>query len=455
MQEANSSLGNSTQGPSLERRLNLLDSAAIVVGCIIGTGVFLKTTVMAQQCGSMFLVLCAWFVAGLLSVAGALTYAELGSLYGEAGGEYIYLKKSYPGLWGYLYGWMRFFIASPGSIASYAVGAATFLSSVINVELFGGQKYFAVFLIIIFSLINCLNVVVGGKLQTLMTILKVGIIGFVIGGVFTSGTQPHLIGANDPNIIPSWSSFGAAVLAALWAFDGWNNLPMIAGEVKNPERNIPLSLLLGVGVVFVIYSLVNVAYFYAVPFAEVLTASSSQYRDALPVATKAVQTFLGPAGITFISIGMFFSAVGGMNGSILTSARVPYAMAHEGQFFKVLAKVHPKTHVPVVSVLVQMGISVILALSGSFDQLTDYVVFSSWLFYALTAAAIFVTRKKETYTRMHYKMFGYPIIPIVFIALAGLLVVNTFYVNPISSLIGVGIIASGIPFYFILHRRNE
>lgn len=437
----------------LERRLSLTDGGAIVIGSIIGTGVFLKTATMAQLCGNIQIVLLAWFVAGVLSFAGALTYAELGSVYNEAGGEYIYLKKSYGGLLSYLYGWMRFFIASPGSIAAYSVGAATFLHSMYDLSNFGGIKAVSVLLIIFFSIINCLAVAIGGKLQTIMTAIKMLSIFLLIGGILflTKEPQIHSATSSAPFNI---NQFGAAVLAALWAFDGWNNLPMVAGEIKNPRKNIPLSLIIGVGAVFVIYALTNFSYFYALPLNEVLSSNSSEFPDALPVATKAANIIFGPIGLSFITIAMFISATGAMNGSVLTSARVPYAMAHEGDFFKFLGKLHPKTHVPVNSVLIQMLLAIILALSGSFDQLTDYVVFASWLFYALTAGVIFMLRKKFHYHEDHYKMFGFPIIPLVFIILAILLLFNTIYMSPKSSFIGLIIILTGVPFYYLFHKKR-
>ncbi len=440
----------------LVRGLGLTDAAAIVVGSIIGTGVFLKTATMANLVGSPSMVLLAWIVAGLLSLTGALAYAELGTLMPNAGGEYVYLKEGYGDFWAFLYGWMRFWIGSPGSIAAYAVGAMTFLSGIVDLAPFGGKAAAAVVVIIAFSSINCMSVAFGGRVQALMTALKlIMIIGISFGIFFfsRSGSTIHF-GESDVAIqgVAGWSAFGSALLAALWAYDGWNNLPMVAGEIKNPQRNIPLSLGLGMLAILAIYGVANVAYFYALPFQEILTSNSSAFPDALPVATKAALTFLGTSGITILSVAFVFSALGAMNGSIMTGARVPYAMAKDGLFFKQLGNVNEKSLVPVVSIIVQGIVSMLLALSGTFDQLTDYVVFSSWIFYAMVTGVVFVLRKRIPDAPRPYKTIGYPVLPIIFIVLGILLLINTVMTSPRESMIGLGFILAGVPVYMIFKK---
>ena len=441
----------------LVRGLGLLDASSLVIGTIIGTGVFLKTAVMAQSVGSPMMVMIAWVVAGLLSLAGALTYAELGSLFPHAGGEYVYLREGYGKLPAFLYGWMRFWIASPGTIAAYAVGAATFLEGFIPLQHLGGRVGVALEMILFFSFLNCLTVSFGGKLQSFMTVLKVLMIVSVTFGIFffsSSGSWVHWSGEGAAKGWQGFEVFGGAILAAMWAYDGWNNLPMVAGEVKNPQRNIPLSLLLGMFVILLVYGAVNLAYFYALPFSEVLNSNSSQFPDALPVATKATQTFLGGFGVKFISIAFVFSAVGAMNGSILTGARVPYAMAADGLFFKQLAKVSAATQVPVWSVLIQGLLACVLAVSGTFDQLTDYVIFASWIFYGTVTSLVFVFRKKLPNAERVYKTWGYPAVPAIFVFLAALLLVNTVVTAPTASLIGLVMILAGVPVYFVFRRRE-
>ena len=442
----------------LVRGLTLTDSIAIVIGTIIGTGVFLKTATMAQTMGNPTWVLIAWVVGGALSLTGALAYAELGSIMPDAGGEYIYLKEGYGELWGFLYGWMRFWIGSPGSIAAYAVGAVTFMSGMVNLDVIGGKAVTAILLITLFSVLNCFSVAFGGRLNSFMTGLKLFIILGITFGIFLFAKDVSWshFGESSPGVegFIGWSAFGSAVLAALWAYDGWNNLSMMAGEIKDAKRNIPLSFGIGLLVILGIYGLTNVAYFYALPFSEILTSNSSAFPDALPVATKAALTFLGTSGVTILSSAFVFSALGAMNGSIMTGARVPYAMANDGLFFRQLGTVNAKSNVPVASIMVQASVSIMLALSGTFDQLTDYVVFSSWIFYAMVTGVVFTMRKRRPDIKREYKTIGYPVLPAIFIVLGVLLLINTVYTSPKSTMIGLGFILAGVPVFYYFKKTQ-
>lgn len=444
---------------SLVRGLSLIDASSIVVGSIIGTGVFLKTATMASLVGSPMMVLLIWVISGALSLAGALAYAELGAMMPDAGGEYVYLKEGYGNLWAFLYGWMRFWIGSPGSIAAYAVGAATFMSGMMDISFLGGKTSAAVIFIIVFSSINCLSVALGGRLNAIMTGLKIAIIVGLTLGIFcfsTTGSFSHFSEVS-PGVhgFAGWSAFGSATLAALWAYDGWNNLPMVAGEIKNPQRNIPLALVSGMLIILAIYLLTNVAYFYALPLVEVISSNSNDFPDALPVATNAALTFMGTSGVSVLSAAFVFSALGAMNGSIMTGARVPYAMAKDGLFFKELSTINEKSLVPVISVIVQGVVSIALALSGTFDQLTDYVVFSSWIFYAMVTGVVFVLRRRKPTADRPYKTVGYPIVPLIFMVLATLLLINTVYTNPTGSGIGLAFILAGVPVYFVFRKMKK
>lgn len=436
--------------------LGLKESIAIVIGTIIGTGVFLKTAIMSNTVDSASVVMLAWVVAGLLSLTGALTYAELGSLFPKAGGEYIYLKEAYGDTMSFLYGWMRFWIGSPGSIAAYAVGSATFLNLILHFENPQMITWIAVGLVTLFSILNCLSVSFGGRLNVIMTALKVLIIFTIIYGVFFLSSHGSEI--NNPMSLDKissewkgWSFFGTAVLAALWAYDGWNNLPMLSAEVKNSSRNVPLALIIGTAAILLIYGLINFSYFYALPFSDILSANSKLNPAALPVAAKAAMTFLGEIGILFLAGAMTLSALGAMNGSILTSSRVPYAMAKDGLFFAKLSELNSNKS-PHYSVIIQGIIAVLLALSGTFDQLTDYVVFAGWLFYGLCGISLWIFRKKLPNAERLYKVWGYPVIPAIFVSCAFLLLLNTIITSPKESFIGLGIIALGWPaykFYFL------
>ncbi|HEY0191730.1 MAG TPA: amino acid permease, partial [Kofleriaceae bacterium] len=341
--------------PTLVRGLGPWASASIVVGTVIGTGVFLKTTVMSQLGGSPLWVLIAWAVAASLSFTGAMTYAELGGMFPSAGGEYVYLRQGYsPGM-AYLYAWNRFWIATPGSVAAYAIGSATFLSSAISLDRFGGIQVVGVGLIVVFTAFNCLTVRSGGALQTVLTVMKlVMMFGLVAGALTTShGSWSHL--REGSGGFPGFGAFGAMVLAALWAYDGWNNLPMVAGEIRDPQRNLPRATIYGMFAVLATYALINLGYFHALPFAEILTASSTDHPGAPAIAAKTARVFLGGPAAALVAVAMTISAISAMNGSILTGARVPYAVAREGLAPDLLARLSASARVPAVAVVVQGG----------------------------------------------------------------------------------------------------
>ena len=440
---------------NLLRSLSLKDAVSLVVGTIIGTGVFLKTAVMSQHLPSPFWVLLAWTAAGFLSLLGALSYAELGSMFPRVGGEYVYLREAYGKLPGFLFGWSRFWIGGPASIAAYGVAAATFASA-----LFGGYSkqtgtVVALSLIAFFTISNCLKVAVGGRIQTALTILKVGMVIGLSLAVFlfsdTATIDHFAIGGEASNNMIN--GFGMAMLAALWAFDGWNNLPMAAGEIENAERSLPRSLILGMALCIVVYALANLAYFYALPFAEVVSSNSRAYPNALPVATKAAQSVFGSLGVSLLSAAFVISALGAMNGAVLTNSRVTYAMARDGLFIRALGTLNSRSHTPVRSILMQGGISAVLALSGSFDQLTDYVVFSAWIFYALTTSSLFVFRKRNIGSAYRVPLF--PWTPIVFILLSICLLINTVISSPQESAIGLLILAAGVPVFYFYERKSR
>ena len=466
-----------TEETQLVRGLTPFHTISLVVGAVIGTGVFLKAAIMAQTLGSPVLVLSAWVVAGMLSLAGALTYGELAALLPRVGGDYVYLREAYGNGPAFLYGWMRFVVASSGSIASLAVGFATFLSALLPLNQvwvthvyrvygqtltwqFGSQQVLAVAVIVFFSAVNCRGVVLVGKIQSFMTVLKLAGIAVIIGGVFLlskTATIAHLAAPAGARPWPGFASFGTAMLAALWAYDSWNQAPMVASEVRQPERTLPFALAAGMVIVLLTYVVANFSYFYAMPFSEVVHANSTLYRTAPPVAAKAAQTFLGTYGAKFVSIVFVVSTLGALNGSVLTFARVPYAMARDGLFFGWFRQVSRSAHVPVVSVTMQGIWASVLAVSGTYDQLTDYVVFASWIFYALAASSVFVLRRKMPRATRPFRTPGYPVLPAVLLLVAGWLVWNTIHTRPLESTVGLGLIVSGIPLYLYFrgHNRNN
>ncbi len=441
--------------PGLVRGLGPWQAAALVVGTIIGTGVFLKAAPMAQLGGSAGWVLVAWAVGGAMSLAGALSFAELGAAFPHAGGEYVFLREAWGRFPAYLYGWTRFWIATPASIAAYAIGASAFLGGVLPVERVG-HEVVAIGLIVVFTALNCLSVRTGGGFAAALTALKVVLILGLAGGALLLAPDVDLgrlgFGGGDGGGFPGWSAMGLMVLAALWAYDGWNNLPMAAGEVRDPGRNLPRAIVLGTVAVLVVYALVNVAYFAVLPFADVASARSDRNPDAPAVAARTAATFLGGSTQALLAAAMTVSALSAMAGSMLTGARVPYAMARDGLAPARLATVSDSARAPVVAVLIQGAWASALATTGRFDQLTNYVVFASWLFYALNAGSVMRLRRRRPDLARPYRVPAYPLVPLVFLLLATLLVVNSVVAAPRASLTGLGLIALGAPVYLLFHR---
>ena len=314
----------------------------------------------------------------------------------------------------------------------------------------------AVSAIFLLSVVNCLAVAFGGKVQSALTILKIGGIAFVVLGIFFFSGSADWSHLKAPAGAPAWSGwalFGTAMLAALWAFDGWNNMPMAAGEVQDPGRNIPRALVGGMLVVLVVYLLANLAYFYALPVEEVVTSNSTRHRAALPVASKAATTFLGESGGKLVALAFVISAFGALNGSILSNARVPYAMARDGLFFSRMGALNEGARVPYLAVLVQAVWSSVLAVSGTFDQLTDSLLFASWIFYGLVTSSVFVLRRRNPDLPRPYRTVGYPVVPAVFVLVSAWLVVNTLIEKRVESVTGLVLILLGLPLYFYFRRK--
>ena len=443
---------------TLVRGLGPWQAASLVVGTIIGTGIFLKTAIMAQTGGSPTWVLAAWATAGALSLFGALTYAELGAMYPQAGGEYVFLRKGYGPFMGYLFAWNRFWIATPGSIAAYAVGTTTFLGGALAIDttelasigplVITQAKLVAIALVVVFTSINCLNVRTGGWLQTVLTAMKVIMIGGLAVGALFFARGGDWSRVSSTGEFPGFSAFGLMVLSALWAYDGWNNLPMAAGEVRDPQRNLPRAIIWGSLAVFAIYALVNIGYFHALPFSQIIATGDAS------IAQKTATTFLGDTAQALLAAAMAISAISAMNGSMLTGARVPYAVACDGLAPRALAKLAPGARVPATSVLVQGGIAILYALTGTFDQLTDAVVFASWLFYGLNAGTVVLLRMREPDRERSFRVPGYPIVPLIFMALALLLLINTIASAPEPSVLGLGTTAVGALVYLVWLRNR-
>ncbi|MFV0389222.1 MAG: APC family permease [Pyrinomonadaceae bacterium] len=465
----------------LIRGLGLLAAISIIIGNVIGTGVFIKARVMTCNVGSPTWVMVAWIGAGLLSLAGALTYAELAAMKPHAGGEYVFLRDAYGRVWSFMYGWMQMVIAKPGSQAAVAVGFAIFANDLLKGSLestlfttsFFGVKYelttfqiIAAGMIVLFTFVNLMSVHVGGWLATIFTIIKIGLVLTVGIGAFlladgsfanfglsgTGGTCEDVAngvkyGAAGFTFV---GGFAAAMLGALWGYDGWNNLTLVAGEVKNPHKNIPLALVGGIITIMLLYVFVHIAYYY------VLTPQTiASIPKTGSVAAEVATRFLGAGALALMSAGLMASSAGTLHTSILTGARVPYAMAKDGLMLKSLGKLSSKTRVPIGALILQGIWACVLAFSGSFDALTNYVIFGSWIFYALVTSSIFVFRRKYPNAERPYKAFGYPIVPIVFLVVAGWLLVTNLISSPRDSMVGIILILIGLPIYYLLTKLNK
>jgi APA family basic amino acid/polyamine antiporter len=451
----------------LVRALSLRDAIALVLA-VIGTGVFLKTAPMAQLVGSSSKVLLAWLAAGLLSLAGALTYAELGAMMPEAGGEYVFLREAYGDLPAFLFGWSSVMLIASGGLAAVSTALASFFASFVPLNAvftshdfhvlgqvvpwrLGIQQVVAVAVILLFSWVNARGIQLGSRVQWASTVAKLGGIAIIVLGAFLlsrTGSWEHLKKPVTATIAPTGiGAFGAAMLAALWAYQGWSNVPMVAGEIEKPERNIPRALIFGMLIVILVYLVTNLAFFYALPFGEILTANSTAYRDALPVAAKAAQTF-SRYGAQIVSLAFIISAIGALNGITLMNARVPFAMARDGLFFGGLAKLAETSNVPANAIWFQGIWACVMALSGTFDQITTSVIFAVWVFTALVGTSLFVLRRKLPAAPRRYRTPGYPVVPALFILVALWLVINTLSASPVESAAGLFLIALGLPFFF-------
>jgi basic amino acid/polyamine antiporter, APA family len=438
----------------LKRDLGVFAALAIVVGTVIGSGIFRVPQAMILNVGSVRLVFLVWVVGGMLSLAGALTYAELAAAMPGAGGEYVYLTEAYGPLWGFLYSWTQMWVAKSGSIATLATAffeyTAHFVPQFEMVWFTAGTfsvKYgqvFALVLILLLGGINYLGVRIGGDVQVAVTAVKIALIAFVIvAGLLYAHPASGL--ATAPAAPPAFAGFIAALVGALWAYDGWNNVGMVASEVKNPQRNLPLALIGGTLGVIAIYMLANWAYFRVLSPAEVGAHKL--------VAAEMMQRISGSAGASAVSIAAMISIFAALNGSILAGARVPYAAARDGLFFRSAARVHPAFHTPGVSILMLSAWSAVLVLSGKYEELFDFVIFGSWILYGMATASVFVLRRTRPDLPRPYKTFGYPMVPLLFLAGAIVLEISTLWAKPRESIAGIVLILLGLPFYFYWRGR--
>ena len=443
----------------LSRDLGAGQATAVVVGTVIGSGIFLVPAEMIQAVGSAQLVYLAWIVGGLLSLFGAMTYAELGAMRPQAGGEYVYVRDAYGPLPAFLYAWTWFVIAKPGSIATITVGLVRILGTFSAFAFFSSPAFsapfsvtygqlFAILVAIAISIMNYLGVKKAGEFQFIFTLLKVAIIlGIVvIGFSYRRGSFAHF-GESYLLARGGMAGFMAALVAALWAYDGWNDLNMVSEEVRSPSRNIPIALIAGVATIGVLYMLVNAAVQYVLPVAAIAGSERP--------ASDAIRAGLGNFGAGIVSAGMAVSMLVALNGTIMSGARIPFAVARDRYFFVALAKVHPGFRTPSVAIIVQAILAITLLLVGaSFKQLFSITIFSEWLFYMIAGSTIFIFRHREPNAPRPYRVWGYPWVPILFVVASAILLYYTFTDNVRNSALGIALILAGVPIFWFFARKR-
>ena len=447
--------------PQLVRGLGAWDGALLTIGAVVGTGIFMTAGDIAKSLPYPGLILLVWLAGGLLTVAGALTYAELGVLFPRAGGMYHFLREAYGPLPGFLFGWASFLVIMSGGIAAIAVGFGEYLGSFVpwfstqhvllavplgawRWTLSGGQVAAAA-AILVLTAVNYIGLREGASVQNLLTVLKVGaVVGFVaLGLLVVPKVQPALQAL--PPSAGVVTAFGVGLIAVLWSYDGWYGLVLSAGEVRQPERNLPRGLLWGTAAVMVMYTLLNVVYLRALPVAAV--AASPRIGEA------AAAALFGAVGARLVSLVVLVSSFGCLAASILYAARIYLPMAQDGLFFRALADVHPRYRTPGRSLLAQGVWSALLALSGTYSQLYTYSMFAAMAFHVATGAAVFVLRRTRPELPRPYRVWGYPVVPALFILASSLLVANTLAERPLESLWGLGLVALGLPAYAYWRRR--
>ncbi|HUQ92373.1 MAG TPA: amino acid permease [Bryobacteraceae bacterium] len=425
----------------LSRRLSLIDCTAVVIGSTIGTGIFIVPGSIAQSLPRAEWILSVWVITGLLTFCGAMAFAELGAMIPSTGGQYVYLREAYGPLCAFLCGWAFLLIIQSGTIAAKAAGFAIYLLYLAPLHPVWGQIA-ALSMIALLTFVNYRGVRFGARVQNIFTLLKLTGLATVIIGAYLA--QPVSRTATSTAAPFQWSHFGVAMVACLFAYEGWNKVTFIAGEIQRPEQNLKRSLVLGLAVVIGVYLLANLSYLRVLPIDEI--ASTRR------VAALAAERAMGAAGAVVVTLSILVSIIGSTNGGMMTTPRVYFAMARDGLFFKQFGEVHPRFQTPAFAILLQGVWAAVLTLSGSFDALASYAIFSAWLFYALTVAAVIVLRRKQPEMARPYRMWGYPFTAILFVVVSLWLVSNTVVSNPWPSLIGIAIIGSGVPAYFLLRR---
>ena len=459
---------------TLKPKIGLRAATFLVVSVIIGSGVFKKIAPMAQELGSPWLIVLCWIVAGLISLAGALSTAEMVSMFPNSGGEYFYFQKVYGRFFSFLYGWSSFTVIKTAAISALAYIFAQSFNSLFPLPDIGNQQSFlgialfqnlsikilASVLIILLTLLNYRGVQFAEKLSSVLTYLMLtGILVFIIIG-FSSGkgTTQHLTQTSQLNnyLAPQgWNLIKAlfvASLGAFWGYEGWNNIAYIGEEVKNPKKNLPLALGVGTIIVMVTYVLLNILFVYILPIDYFIGLNATPNKIA---AVEVAGQISGSIGMILIASLIVVTTLNSTNSSILMSARILYAMARDNMFFKKASSVHPTYNTPDIALFIQAFWAIVLVFSGTFDQLTDMLVFASFMFYGSTALGVIILRIKHPELERKYKVIGYPFVPAIFCLFCVSLFISTIINQPYSAIWGLSLMATGVPFYYIFNKRAK
>jgi APA family basic amino acid/polyamine antiporter len=468
---------------TLPRKLGLWTSVSIVIGSVVGSSIFMKPAVMAQQLPSPLLLLGVWVMAGGVSLIGAMINSEVAGIYPETGGQYVFFRHLYGRFFSFLFGWASFIVINTAAVAAIAFVFAQFSESFVPLPRFdtgteqavvltipflgklyplqnAGVKALAMLLIVAVTAINVRSVKSGGAVQVLFTVLKIAALLLLLYFLFTGNGSLQNVWKNptssDPAIWPLIFGFVAAMSGALASYDGWNNLSFMAGEIKQPQKNIPRSYLAGLGICMLLYILTTLAYLYIIPVDEM--------QHSTLVAADAVKRAGSAAGSTFVSLLVILSCAGAVNGNVMPCARMNFAMAEDGCFFRSAGTVHPRFHTPANALWVQCLWSCVFVITGSFDMLADLFVFVTWIFYGFAGYAIFIIRRRGISHQKGFKMKGYPALPVLFLLFAALYFIMTIYNDVhnyragktpvINSLLGLMLVLTGVPFYAYFKRRR-
>jgi basic amino acid/polyamine antiporter, APA family len=448
----------------LVKGLGLMDATTIVMGSMIGSGIFIVSADIARQVQSPGALLITWVVTALLTIIAALSYGELAAAMPHAGGQYVYLREAFGPLYGFLYGWTLFLVIQTGTVAAVAVAFAKYTgvffpgisADIWLLPFLNTQQLLAILTLVFLTWVNTKGLKTGSRVQNVFTFTKTAaLLGLIVFG-FLMGHSEVAIERNFSgfwgNSGWNWNTItliGVAMVGSLFSSDAWNNVTFTAGEVRNPERNLPLSLALGVGIVSALYLACNVVYLMALPLEQIQTAAEDR------VATVVAQQMWGPVAVQLLAAGIMISTFGCANGMLLAGSRVYYAMAKDKLFFRQAGTLNPASHTPVASLWLQCAWACLLTLSGRYNDLLDYVIFAVLLFYILTIAGIFVLRRTRPDMERPYRAIGYPILPIVYILVAGLIEVLLLLYKPNYTWPGLIIVLLGIPVYFFWQKGED